>query len=729
MAEPSETPKSLSRRGTAYASLGQDSRLQDSYGSLEAGSGGATPSRGEHSTPKAAGARMLTRRQTFTEGEQQYPSKFSTWTIEQDEDTMTGASLVVNLLADVSPAGVLPLAYGMSGTGYIPAVVLLMLFACGAGYSMYLISRTIEISGVKSYDRIWERCIGERRMSMSSSDQRNLDPVPPERWCVTKHDLEDFQSEVMVALRQKRITPPPSDGGFDSYGPSIYAVTEQYIKPTTQGKYFSWALKKHPDGLDCDVFISHAWQEGIFEFLEKVLNSWPKPARNAWCCMLANPQNLNIAVLLRSPRQSPFACALEQATYVLAVPNRKSSIYTRLWCAYEAHLASEQGKVVLIARRPIGHDFLQAVPMLMVATAFGAVLGIVIRNFTEARDRMGANLATIILLVAVLLLGTLVHGPQKRRAMNLCGVACSACLFFSWLTRHFWLPLPTGSEIVPKILQHWTIAIALCAFWMAEVDRICSESLEEEAVQLNRGLEDQASVEFATCTQESDAVQIRAEIGDSFYQVDHSISVLLSAGMSTPTLRSIADAGVNIDGAGHYEITVPFVCLVPMIVVNIGRVYLAALYLQDELHYQAILSMRTILCLAKACLVVLIWRSCHEERAFIFKMITKLTAIMFVLTSCERLYSHLHPSYDPVFHVAIGHMTLVVMLGCALLGMKGIACLPGGRYVLQFFLCRGCPRLPSDRWKSRKLPARPCCAASSPSESESSPVSTRSNSS
>ena len=30
---------------------------------------------------------------------------------------MSGASLVVNLLADVSPAGVLPLAYGMTGTG------------------------------------------------------------------------------------------------------------------------------------------------------------------------------------------------------------------------------------------------------------------------------------------------------------------------------------------------------------------------------------------------------------------------------------------------------------------------------------------------------------------------------------------------------------------------------------------------------------------------------------
>ena len=38
---------------------------------------------------------------------------------------------------------------------------------------------------------------------------------------------------------------------------------EQYIKPVTlkAGKV-SWALMQHPDGLDCDLFISHAWQEG-----------------------------------------------------------------------------------------------------------------------------------------------------------------------------------------------------------------------------------------------------------------------------------------------------------------------------------------------------------------------------------------------------------------------------------------------------------------------------------
>ena len=78
-----------------------------------------------------------------------------------------------------------------------------------------------------------------------------------------------------------------------SYGPSIYAVNEHYIKPVTAaaGK-MSWALMMNPDGLDCDLFITHAWQEGVFEFTQKVLTSWPWRASHAWCCMLANPQNL-----------------------------------------------------------------------------------------------------------------------------------------------------------------------------------------------------------------------------------------------------------------------------------------------------------------------------------------------------------------------------------------------------------------------------------------------------
>ena len=160
--------------------------------------------------------------------------------------------------------------------------------------------------------------------------------VPPDRWCITRSDLRYLGQEVRKAIQCGEIR-PPDDGSDDfqasdtRYGPSIYTVNKQHIMPVTErfGKV-SWALLQHPDGLDCDLFISHAWQEGVFEFLAKVLHSWPADARHAWCCMLANPQNLDIGSLLQSPISSPFALALKASTYVLVVPNHRCSIYTRL---------------------------------------------------------------------------------------------------------------------------------------------------------------------------------------------------------------------------------------------------------------------------------------------------------------------------------------------------------------------------------------------------------------
>lgn len=54
--------------------------------------------------------------------------------------------------------------------------------------------------------------------------------------------------------------------------------------------------------------------------------------------------------MLQSPSSSPFALALNAANVVLVVPNRHKSVYTRLWCAYEAYLSQEAGKPILIAR-------------------------------------------------------------------------------------------------------------------------------------------------------------------------------------------------------------------------------------------------------------------------------------------------------------------------------------------------------------------------------------------
>ena len=44
-------------------------------------------------------------------------------------------------------------------------------------------------------------------------------------------------------------------------GPSIYTLTDRLIKPITLAAGgMSWALMRHPEGLDCDIFVTHAWQ-------------------------------------------------------------------------------------------------------------------------------------------------------------------------------------------------------------------------------------------------------------------------------------------------------------------------------------------------------------------------------------------------------------------------------------------------------------------------------------
>ena len=120
-----------------------------------------------------------------------------------------------------------------------------------------------------------------------------------------------------------------------------------------------------PSWTGCLRFVSHAWQEGIFEFLSKLSACWPYSARNAWCCMLANPQNLNIGSMLQCPRTSPFVLALQASRHMLVVPNHCKSLYTRLWCGYEAHVASEQGKVVQLATPPRIHYIYRS---LLIAT-------------------------------------------------------------------------------------------------------------------------------------------------------------------------------------------------------------------------------------------------------------------------------------------------------------------------------------------------------------------------
>eukprot|EP00439_Symbiodinium_sp_Y106_P033105 s848_g3.t5 len=185
--------------------------------------------------------------------------------------------------------------------------------------------------------------------------------VEMRKWAVSLSDIQQFRRLVLQAVRDGRIKPTDRDA-FDpadtTQGPSMYTVTEQYIKPVTEaaGK-MSWALMKHPEGLalslDCDLFITHGWSEGIFEFADKVTYCWPRGATAAYVCFLSNPQNLDIGHLIASPEESPFARALTASQQMLVVPNHQASIYTRIWCVYEAFLAYTLKKPIRTALSPV----------------------------------------------------------------------------------------------------------------------------------------------------------------------------------------------------------------------------------------------------------------------------------------------------------------------------------------------------------------------------------------
>ena len=137
----------------------------------------------------------------------------------------------------------------------------------------------------------------------------------------------------------------------------------------------------------------------------------------------------------------------------------------------------------------------------------------------------------------------------------------------------------------------------------------------------------------ATCSQAEDAARIFAEIGDKTDAVDYAIHVLLSAGMSSHTLRDVARAGINIHGAGHAEIAVPCVAFVPNTLLTLFQMCFDVFYLQTFWCFRLF---QLVSVLARLALFILLWHSPTDERCFILKTMTKLLAVYLVI-ACPLL--------------------------------------------------------------------------------------------
>eukprot|EP00445_Apocalathium_hangoei_P010988 CAMPEP_0203886432 /NCGR_PEP_ID=MMETSP0359-20131031/30249_1 /ASSEMBLY_ACC=CAM_ASM_000338 /TAXON_ID=268821 /ORGANISM="Scrippsiella Hangoei, Strain SHTV-5" /LENGTH=621 /DNA_ID=CAMNT_0050807257 /DNA_START=118 /DNA_END=1983 /DNA_ORIENTATION=- len=515
--------------------------------------------------------------------------------------------------------------------------------------------------------------------------------IPPARWCVNKADLRRLRRQVRRAINVKKIVPTLHDA-FDPYdtvcGPTIYTVNEQFITPiTAEANNMSWALMRHPEGLQCDIFITHAWQEGIFEFLDKVLASWPRDAKAAWCCMLANPQNLGISDLIRNPACSPFALALVECKYMLVVANSRQSIYTRLWCAYEAYLAHRWNKVILTAAPPISQRlFLKALAPAVLSFLLGAVACCL---WPHQSMPVTALAIWRICLFFLILFSSLTEKPHLWHACNAVGILGSA----------FWVCLLVRFHHDPEIgisagdrhaaVLFWgeyesdTVA-ELVFFLVSEFDRMRFQVLLEECDKLKKGYK--GSILNAQCSCADDATNIWAEIGDQFEDVDRTIGRLIRAGMSAPDFREACDAGVDLHGfAMNGGLAV--------IALQAGvTMHLVASHLRGGIVLESVHGMNFVL---SSVWLINFYRSLHDARIFSYMVLQRFMLIFKLLPhmifSILVVYEAILPSQNLcILRATATNLTILFAAGLSVAGMGRTVRLPYiGRCLTQFLVARG----------------------------------------
>ena len=509
---------------------------------------------------------------------------------------------------------------------------------------------------------------------LESEPQRNAteaaielhETVHPARWCITFADLKCFQSDVRQAIKGGQTFQENFEA---SYGPSIYAVNEHYIKPVTAaaGK-MSWALMMNPDGLDCDLFITHAWQEGVFEFTQKVLTSWPWRASHAWCCMLANPQNLDIGALLQSPSSSPFALALQSSKFMLVVPNRHKSVYTRLWCGYEAYLAFQSNKIIRTATPPIWREVLFSWLRMLLIGMFAGIIAKV-GEFDRA-------LQLILIMKMLALLASLVS--QNCGQMMLCLIANHvgiASVIVS-MTVMGSLGKATTSAFQRKNQLVFENQNVLCScmvvyFLLAEVDRLNCQIAKNEADQL----QDQylGSIQYASCSEIQDEMNIRHEVGDQIDEVDKVIQVLLKAGMTSDALRAASLQGVELQHAGVVQLAIPALAMGPLLLLacwHVGR-YLFLLSDEQVPRFYCILTlMQGLSIVARLGILTIFCRRYIDERCFMLNVMAKTVAPSFF---CYVEFKFLQ-DYHYVTFVSLRcwyHLSFFLTLFFSFLGIRG----------------------------------------------------------
>lgn len=384
--------------------------------------------------------------------------------------------------------------------------------------------------------------------------------IPSEYWCVTDTDLHQFAQLIRRRVTEGRITETDMDPFITSdpkrvYGPSVHTVNADVIKPVTaKAGNVSWALMLHPTGLRCDLFITHCWREGIYEFIRKVLHSWPRNARHAYCCMLSNPQNLDIGGLVEAPKDSPFAHALHCSSFMLVVPNHHCSIYSRIWCAYEAFYAYKHEKFIMTAIAPIRHLHWHIAPVIAVEVVALAASAEFFMHFDVGGEHPyypykgldnGAQLlfGNILMMFSFLCFAISPYLHPRAKIVYyqlLFGAATSAV----WLGMEGWklvYMLHTPGFQPRQQLTLFLLPCTLClAAVLGEVDRRRKVQGISERNMLEMDYTGKLRDASATMSGDRDVILQELSASGIEDEANLAIDVLLRSGISTPALRTAA---------------------------------------------------------------------------------------------------------------------------------------------------------------------------------------------
>jgi hypothetical protein len=216
-----------------------------------------------------------------------------------------------------------------------------------------------------------------------------------------------------------------------------------------------------------------------------------------------------------------------------------------------------------------------------------------------------------------------------------------------------------------------------------EMDRVLSDLCAQGAKELRSGYE--GSILLAGCTEPRDDLHIREEIGGScIASVNQAINVLLSAGMSTPSLRRAAEAGLDIMNAAHMEFS------------GFSGMWAFGLVLSWSIVAEvpsldfmgvALVFVAIVLIITYS---VLLYTWPLDRTAFSLKVLNKIGCDWFVLCYLPAvlLYSTQQIKYSVFLYVSLATYSLVgcMNIGLSFLHVDGVMRQCGGKRLAQLLL-------------------------------------------